>query len=220
MKQHDPTPSSMRAGLLLVTALLSSCAAETPRDNGKVAPAEATHITREEIELVNAAPGTDRNVRVVDIGHENFAIGVVHRGKTQNGVELDRARNRSAEPKSSCGQPAANVPSDGLSGGITHDAQTEGYYILSGSGRMFTGGHLTNGRHHDLAELNGPTCIGTAHGYTMHDVYVGDVVIIPAGVVHGWAEVPDHVDYLAFRPSPGILAAGWTHPVIRPRAPE
>lgn len=207
-------PSSARVGLLLLPIVLSACAAETPRDSH---PTEATHITREEIERVNAAPGTDRNIRVVDIGHENFAIGVVHRGKTENGVEINRPRPRSAEPKGSCGRSAEGAPSGGVAGGITHDAQTEGYYILSGNGRMFTGGHLVNGRLHDLAELNGPTCIGTAHGATMHDVYAGDVIIIPAGVVHGWAEVPDHVDYLAFRPSPGILAAGWVHPVLRPK---
>ena len=33
-------------------------------------------------------------------------------------------------------------------------------------------------------------------------VKVGDVVIVPPGVVHRWADIPDHVeDYLSFRPS-------------------
>lgn len=199
--------------LLLLTIVVSSRAGNAP-------PTEATYIAREEIELVNSTLGTDRNIRVVDIGHENFAVGVVRRGRTENGVERDRSRPRSTEPKGACGRPAASAGTDGIAGGITHDAQTEGYYILSGGGRMFTGGHLENGRLHDLAELNGPTCIGIAYGATMHDVSAGDVVIIPAGVVHGWAEVPDHVDYLAFRPSPGILVAGWVHPVLRPRAKE
>ena len=43
----------------------------------------------------------------------------------------------------------------------------------------------------------------------------GDIIIVPAGVVHGWLDIPDHVDYLSFRPSPGILTAGFTHPVLR-----
>ena len=40
-------------------------------------------------------------------------------------------------------------------------------------------------------------------------------VIVPAGVVHGWSDIPEHVDYLSFRPSPGILTAGWVHPVLK-----
>jgi len=43
----------------------------------------------------------------------------------------------------------------------------------------------------------------------------GDIVIVPAGVVHGWLDIPEHVDYLSFRPSPGILTAGWVHPVLK-----
>ena len=33
----------------------------------------------------------------------------------------------------------------------------------------------------------------------------GDVVIVPPGVVHGWADIPDHVDYLSFRPSQSVM---------------
>ena len=43
----------------------------------------------------------------------------------------------------------------------------------------------------------------------------GDIIIIPAGVMHGCFDIPEHVDYLSFRPSPGILTAGWVHPVLR-----
>jgi hypothetical protein len=119
-----------------------------------------------------------------------------------------------------CGQVLENAPPEGVAGGITHDAQTEGYLILSGGGTMFTGGRLVNGRHFALAELNGPTCIGTAYGVTVTAVAQGDVIIIPAGVVHGWTEVPDHVDYVTFRPSPGILEAGWVHPLIQADASD
>src|SRR5438132_13570808 len=40
----------------------------------------ATYITDEEVKKVNQQPGTDRTIRVVDIGPENFAVGVIHRG--------------------------------------------------------------------------------------------------------------------------------------------
>src|SRR5436189_5355521 len=42
-------------------------------------PTAATYITDEEVKTVNATPGVDRTIRVVDIGNENFAIGVIHR---------------------------------------------------------------------------------------------------------------------------------------------
>ena len=45
-------------------------------------------------------------------------------------------------------------------------------------------------------------------------VKVGDVVIVPPGVVHGWADIPDHVDYLSFRPSQNLLQGGWVNPTI------
>jgi hypothetical protein len=79
---------------------------------------------------------------------------------------------------------------------------------------MFTGGYLANGREYAQADLNGPTCIGTAYGATVRSVEAGDIVIVPAGTVHGWIDVPDHVDYISFRPSPGILEAGWVHPAV------
>ena len=40
-------------------------------------------------------------------------------------------------------------------------------------------------------------------------VNVGDIIIIPAGTPHGWSNIPDHVDYLSFRPSQSALTAGY-----------
>ena len=42
------------------------------------------------------------------------------------------------------------------------------------------------------------------------------MVVIPAGVLHGWIEVPDHVTYLSVRPDPlKVLPAGYVNPAIR-----
>jgi quercetin dioxygenase-like cupin family protein len=46
-------------------------------------------------------------------------------------------------------------------------------------------------------------------------VKVGDIIIIPAGVPHGWSNIPDHVDYLSFRPSADILTVGYVHPSLK-----
>jgi len=107
------------------------------------------------------------------------------------------------------------APAGGNAGGITHDSQTEGYYIVSGGGTMFTDGYIVNGRHNLSPDLNGPTCGGAAYEVTKKVVKPGDIIIVPAGTVHGWSDIPEHVDYLSFRPSPGILTAGWVHPVLK-----
>ena len=205
---------------LAVAAVLSPAATFT--QGGKTKPTTATYITKEEVDLVNKqGQGTDRNIRTVDIGHENFSVGIIHRGKTVDGVQVAAAnaaagRGGGAAPAPTpCGRQMATAPAGGTSGGITHDSQTEGYYIVSGGGTMFTDGYIVNGRHNLSPDLNGPTCGGMAYDVAKKNVKPGDIIIIPAGVVHGWLDIPDHVDYLSFRPSPGILSAGWVHPVLK-----
>jgi len=85
-----------------------------------------------------------------------------------------------------------------------------------------TGGKMVNGRKSAAdnavtTELNGPSCSGTAAGADVvkKAVKVGDIIIIPAGVPHGWIGITDHVDYLSFRPSDHVLKAGYVHPSIK-----
>jgi hypothetical protein len=193
---------------------------------GKAKPMTATYITKEEVDIVNSqGQGIDRNIKTVDIGHENYSVGIIHRGKTVNGVAVPAAgapanaaaagRGAAAPAPEPCGRQMATAPAGGTAGGITHDSQTEGYYIVSGAGTMFTDGYIVNGRHNPSPDLNGPTCGGMAYEVVKKQVKPGDIIIIPAGVVHGWLDIPEHVDYLSFRPSPGILHAGYVHPVLK-----
>jgi quercetin dioxygenase-like cupin family protein len=46
------------------------------------------------------------------------------------------------------------------------------------------------------------------------DVKVGDIVIIPAGVPHGWADIPDFVDYLSVRPDPDRVLKPYVNPAV------
>jgi mannose-6-phosphate isomerase-like protein (cupin superfamily) len=215
-------------GALAIVLIVSSPVAFTQTSKAK--PSTATYITKEEVDIVDKqAPGVDNNpnikdrtVKVVDIGHENFAVGIIHRDKTVNGVVVTGGTAGNASPASGpraaaperCGQQMATAPTGGTVGGITHDFQTEGYYIVSGGGTMFTDGYIVNGRH-SVPDVNGPTCGGVAYGVTKKVVKPGDIIVIPPGVVHGWLDIPDHVDYLSFRPSPGILTAGWVNPVLK-----
>ena len=198
------------------------------------APKSATYITDEEVKAVNATPGIDRTIKVVDIGPENFAVGIIHRGASgaaaargaapaggaaAAGRGAAAAAAAAAEP---CGEPSTAPTSGGTPGMIAHDQQTEGYLIVSGGGTLVTGGKIVNGRK-SAAEsevtkvLNGPSCTGTAVGGDMVKkvVKTGDIIIIPAGVPHGWTDIGDHVDYLSFRPSARVLEAGYTHPSIK-----
>ena len=111
----------------------------------------------------------------------------------------------------------ANRPTDAMPGAITHDNQTEGYYIVSGGGTAFIDGHVVNGRHGTAnpdGGPNGPGCGGWGVGSRKIELKVGDVLIVPPGVIHGWAYIPDHVVYLSFRPSHDVMKNGWVNPTI------
>jgi quercetin dioxygenase-like cupin family protein len=37
-------------------------------------------------------------------------------------------------------------------------------------------------------------------GFTSRVINVGDVIVIPEGVPHGFSAIPDHINYLSVRP--------------------
>jgi hypothetical protein len=205
-------------------------------------PTGATYISDEEVKTVNALPGVDRTIRVVDIGPENFSVGIIHRGATgaargaaPAGAAAGAARGAGAggggaagagrgpaPGTQACGEASTAPVTGATAGGIAHDQQTEGYLIVSGSGTMITGGKIINGRtsgpESEVTKLlNGPSCSGAIAGADVvrKVVKTGDIIIIPAGVPHGWAEIPEHVDYLSFRPSARVLEAGYVNPALK-----
>jgi mannose-6-phosphate isomerase-like protein (cupin superfamily) len=235
-------------------------------------PKAATYITKEEVDIVNKQPGTDRTIRVMDIGSENFSVGIIHRGASGAGAARGAAAGggaaaaagaganagagagggragggagagaagggragggggaaaaggagRGAAPAAEpCGERSTTPNPPGTPNGLYHESQTEGYLIVSGAGTVVTGGHIVNGsKSGPTAEvtttLNGPSCSGAIMGADVVQKYVkeGDIIIIPAGVPHGWGTIPDHVDYLSFRPSARVLTAGYEHPSIK-----
>jgi hypothetical protein len=190
-------------------------------------PMAATYITDEEVKAVNATPGVDRQLVSVDIGKSNFAVGIIHRGKTGAPAAAPAAGRGGAAPAAAaapqpCGE-TGTAPAGGIPGGISHVGQTEGYLIVSGGGTLVTGGKIYNGRQSApesevTTTLNGPSCSGAIGGADVVKkvVKTGDIIIIPAGVPHGWTDIGDHVDYLSFRPDPDrVLKAGYVHPAIK-----
>ena len=163
------------------------------------APKPAVDVLKADIDAVIAAPdgGADRQIKVVDVGKLNVGVGVLTQG----------AR------KSTPGQAIA---------GISHAQVTEVYYVLSGSGILITGSEVEGQAPLDPASdvvkvAVGPSLRATFMGATQQRrVSVGDVVVIPAGVLHGWVEIPEQVRYLSIRPDPDrVLPAGYVNPAIK-----
>jgi len=198
--------------VLPLIAFPAAVTAQTPMSVGS-----ATYITVEQIQEVNAVPGTDRQIVSRDIGKLNLSVGVIHRGATGGGGR-GGGGGAAPPPAQICG--VSDGPASGARG-IAHDHQTETYVVISGAGTLVTGGQIMGGRRPAAGSrvttlLNGPSCSGTIVGNVQSkDVKVGDVIIIPAGVPHGWSNIPDHVDYLSVRPDPDrVLPDDYINPEI------
>jgi hypothetical protein len=177
------------ASLAVLAAVPALCWGQTPPP--------AVDVFKADIDAVVAAPdgGPDRQIKVVDVGKLNVGVGVLQQGARQTAD----------------GEPIT---------GISHAQVTEVYYVLSGSGVLITGSEVA-----DRAPLPadsevvkvavGPSHRATFIGGERRTVAAGDVVVIPAGVLHGWVEIPDHVRYLSIRPDPDrVLPAGYVNPAI------
>ena len=183
--------------------------------------ARATYIgVQQWRDTVNALPGVDRQIVSQDIGALNLSVGIIHRNATApaGGGGRGGRGGGGAAPPSDCGV-SSGEPSG--AGGIQHLHQTETYIIVSGAGTLVTGGSILNGRSFGpesvvTTTLNGPSCSGTIVGdVQIRDVVVGDIIIIPAGVPHGWLNIPRHVDYLSVRPDPDrVLPSDYVNPSI------
>jgi hypothetical protein len=192
-------------------------------------PKAATYITDEQVKAVNSLPGVDRQIVSVDIGRLNLAVGIIHRGPTNAppagagaGARGGGAAGAAAAQAQPCGEKAATPPPAGSASGIAHDGQTETYIIVSGGGTLVTGGHIVNGRKSApdsqvTLVLNGPSCSGVIAGSDVvrRVVKTGDIIIIPAGVPHGWTDITDHVDYLSVRPDPERFIKDYVNPALK-----
>jgi mannose-6-phosphate isomerase-like protein (cupin superfamily) len=185
-----------RIALAAVCVLFTLSQAATSTQGGQP-PKVATDITAAEVQAVLSAPtgGGDRQMKVVDIGKYNVSVGVLHRGKTTPGAPV---------------------------GAINHEQVTEVYYIISGAGTLLTGGTVENAKplpaDGEIVKVAvGPSNQGTfRQAAQTRKVGPGDIVIIPAGVYHGFTDVADHVDYVSVRPDPDhVLPAGYVHPLLK-----
>ena len=176
------------------------------------APTTATIISNEDVQKVlKLGPkATDHTIRVVDMGQDyQMSVAVVHRGTTHTPPRPPSAAAAAAAQQPACGLAAAPAGAKaGPSGMLAHDSTAETYYVISGAGTLVTGGKILQGRQSApdaevTTTLNGPTCSGKAVGnFVMTPMKVGDIAVIPAGVPHGWSDIPTEVTYLSVRPDP------------------
>lgn len=187
----------MRTEVLGLVSVLVTVVTATTFSQSGAPPALATYVTAEEIQAVVKSPGGgDREIKIVDMGRYNLGVAVLRRGPTK---------------------PAAAI------GAINHTHVTEVYYVVSGEGTLVTGGEVKDIRPLAADSNLVTTVVGPGNNATFvkpaqtKKLKTGDIVIIPAGVYHGFTEVLDHIEYVSVRPDlDKVLPAGYVYPALRP----
>jgi mannose-6-phosphate isomerase-like protein (cupin superfamily) len=185
--------SAMRAMLGLLAFLFA-----IPVANPNVATAQqaasatktlpATYVSAADIQAnlngaPNAATNPQPNIRVVDAGGYNVAVGVIHRPQTPPGVAA------------------------------VHFKVSEIYHVMEGAGTLVTGGTMVNPKSRPADAISvrledGPGASGTGiEGGVSRKIKAGDVVVIPAGVPHWFSEIEGSITYVVMRVDPNRLLA-------------
>src|SRR5581483_5768455 len=167
-----------------------------------LAPAQSSAPARSAVDVTGAdlratlkqAPAAgvmDQQIRVVDIGKYNVAVGVLH---------------RAAKAKQTA---------------IEHAQVTEVYYIIEGAGTFVTGGTMVDPTPSPadgttVKILVGPSTNGASiRGGQSRKVSPGDVIIIPPGVAHWFSAVEADMNYLVVRvDGDHVLPSGYVNPIV------
>jgi mannose-6-phosphate isomerase-like protein (cupin superfamily) len=172
-------------GLMLTLTAAAPLAAQDP--TCKSCP--GTYVANEELQAyikrAMANKIVDQQVRAVDVGKSNVAIGVVHRGR------LDKPATASV---------------------AEHDFVSEVYHVISGSATLVTGPDLVDKQrrpadNNAVRMLNGPgNNAASIRNGVAHQLKAGDVIVIPAGTGHWFTKIDDHITYLMIRVDPDKVA--------------
>jgi uncharacterized RmlC-like cupin family protein len=185
----------MQRVLFFLSVLVA--AAGAPAFAQTTPPTLATDIPAAAIQAVlnSKPPAGDKLIKSIDIGGYAVGVGILHRGATRPGAPV---------------------------GAINHTQLTEIYYVISGTATLLTGGTVTNvnavAADSDIVKIDvGPSNQGVfQQAAQRRTIGPGDVVIIPAGVYHGFDDVVGGIDYLAFRTDPDhVLPKNYVHPAAK-----
>ena len=181
--------------LLAMLAMVFVMAPAVTRSQSGASQRPAVDITNADIRAtIRTAPTdavTDQQIRVVDIGTYNVAVGVLH---------------RAAKAKQTA---------------ISHAQVTEVYHIIDGAGTFVTGGEMVEptpspSDGNTVKVLVGPSTSGTSiRGGQSRRIGPGDVIVIPPGVAHWFSAVESDMNYLVVRiDAQHVLPAGYVNPAI------
>jgi mannose-6-phosphate isomerase-like protein (cupin superfamily) len=148
----------------------------------------ATYVSAADIQAnLNGAPNSATNplpnIRVVDAGGYNVAVGVIHRPQTPPGVVA------------------------------VHFKVTEIYHVTDGAATLVTGGTMVDAKPRPADAISvrledGPGASGTSiQGGTSRRIKAGDVVVIPAGVPHWFSAIEGSITYVVVRVDPERILA-------------
>jgi len=172
-------------GLALMSIVPAAAQGATPNPNPQPTckGCPASYIPDDELDayLKRAIANRiiDQQVRSVDIGRSNVAIGMVHRTKISTPGEV-----------------------------AEHDLVSEVYHVISGSATLVTGPDIEGmerrpATNTNVRLLNGPGHNGKSiRDGVSHQLKAGDVIVIPAGTGHWFTKIDDHITYLMIRVDP------------------
>jgi mannose-6-phosphate isomerase-like protein (cupin superfamily) len=218
----------MRKQVLQILAVLFAAyplvvVAQAPKDGVYITDDDIKAVLKHSADTHRTIP--DNTLKVIDMGQYQLGVAVVARGamKAGGGANANAGGGNAAPAAAAnaatpCGEkrPGATGPN-----GIFHDDTAESYVVISGGGTLITGGTIVNGKRSGPTDevttvLNGPSCGGTMVGYTSREIKVGDVIIIPEHVPHGFSAIPDHITYLSIRPDlKKVLKHGYVNPALK-----
>jgi mannose-6-phosphate isomerase-like protein (cupin superfamily) len=167
--------------VMLVVILVAESNVATAQQAASAAkPLPATYVSAAEIQAnLNGAPSAavnpSPNIRVVDAGGYNVAVGVIHRPETPPGVAA------------------------------VHYKVTEIYHVMDGAATLMTGGTMVNAKTRPADAISvrledGPGESGTGiQGGVSQRIKAGDVVVIPAGVPHWFSAIEGSITYVVVR---------------------
>lgn len=178
----------MKATLQFISAVLMLATSLVHADDADFKV--ATIISAEQLAAAQAeAPAdqvSDQPISHVESAEGRLGIGVVHR------------------PIIEPGGPIA---------AIQHHKQSEVYRVMAGSGILVTSSSMASSVAIDpdgniVRNLVGPSDRGIIEDIeNSEEIGTGDVIIIPAGVAHGFSEISEPITYMVVRVDPEKLVA-------------
>jgi len=149
-----------------------------------------TVIPAETLATAQAVAPTDRvsdqPISHVESAEGRLGIGVVHR---------------------------PTIPPGGPIAAIQHHKQSEVYRVMAGSGVLVTSSSMIDSVAIDpdgniVRNLTGPSDRGVIEDVeNSQEIGTGDVIIIPAGVAHGFSQISEPITYMVVRVDPDRLVA-------------